>query len=133
MMAKNNNSKAEIEEGLEFHPKFDDKGLIPCIVSSHLDNTVLMLAYMNSEALRLSIETGEAHYWSRSRNEIWHKGATSGQVQKITEMKTDCDQDCILITVDMPKTKDTAKEISCHTGRRSCFYRHVKSMEKLEF
>lgn len=125
-------SKADIEEGKRFSPKFDDKGLIPCIVTSHVDNAVLMLAYMNADALKLSIETGEAHYWSRSRNEIWHKGATSGQVQKIIQIKTDCDQDCILISVEMPKDEKSGVEISCHTGRRSCFYRSVESLETLK-
>lgn len=126
-------SKADIEDGTVLSPRFDEKGLIPCIVTSNIDQVVLMLAYMNEEALNLSIQTGEAHYWSRSRNEIWHKGATSGQVQKIISMKTDCDQDCMLITVDMPKDKTRHEEVSCHTGRRSCFYREVTDTGTLRF
>lgn len=126
-------SACDREEGTAFLPKFDGNGLIPCIVTSHGDQAVLMLAYMNAEALRLSMETGEAHYWSRSRNEIWHKGATSGQVQKIVEMKTDCDQDCLLIAVDMPKSSESGAEISCHTGRRSCFYRSIENNDTLRF
>jgi phosphoribosyl-AMP cyclohydrolase len=116
-------SKAEIEEGLTFRPKFGSDGLMPCIVSSATDGAILMLAYMNRESLDLSLKTGEAHYWSRSRNEIWHKGATSGQTQKIVSIQTDCDQDCLLMVVDMPQDQKSGQEISCHTGRRSCFYR----------
>lgn len=83
-----------------------------------------MLAYMNEESMRLSLQTGEAHYWSRSRKEIWHKGATSGNTQTIRSMKLDCDQDCLLIRVDMPKDNDGMIS-ACHTGRSSCFYREV--------
>lgn len=83
-----------------------------------------MVAYMNGETIRLSLQTGEAHYWSRSRQEIWHKGATSGNTQTIKSMKLDCDQDCLLIRVDMPKDKD-GKIAACHTGRTSCFYRDI--------
>lgn len=125
-------SKNDIEEGLCFAPKYDASGLIPCIVCSDKDNEVLMLAYMNAKSLSLSLETGEAHYWSRSRQEIWHKGATSGMVQKIIEMKTDCDQDCLLIKVVMPEDVNY-QEISCHTGRRSCFYRIVETIKNLQF
>ena len=113
--------KNQIEEGLTFTPKFDDNGLIPCICQSAKTGKVLMFAFMNEEALNKTIETGEAHYWSRSRSELWHKGATSGHVQKVTQITTDCDQDCILISVE------TDEDIACHTGRSSCFYRKIIS------
>lgn len=115
--------KTELEEGLTFAPRFNKDGLIPCIATSAHSGKVLMLAYMNAESLKLSIQTGEAHYWSRSRQEIWHKGATSGNVQKIISMKADCDQDAIWIVVDMPQYD--GKDKSCHTGREGCFYRDV--------
>ena len=86
-----------------------------------------MVAYMNQEALEKTIETGEAHYWSRSRNELWHKGATSGQIQKVIEMRTDCDQDTILLKVELPGTQGC-----CHTGRDNCFYRVVVDKETLK-
>jgi phosphoribosyl-AMP cyclohydrolase len=116
-----------IDQSTEFTPKYDKNGLIPCIVTSSRDGEVLMMAYMNDAALAKTLETGEAHYWSRSRNELWHKGATSGQVQKIVEILTDCDQDTLLIKVKMPEPVK-----ACHTGRKSCFYRVVKN-GKLEF
>ena len=118
-------STMNIDETLDFTPGYNQDGLIPCVATCVKGGEVLMVAYMNEEALRLSLQTGEAHYWSRSRKEIWHKGATSGNTQKIYSMQLDCDQDCLLIKVEMPKGKD--EEISaCHTGRRSCFYREVK-------
>ncbi len=120
------NDKKALEENLNFTPKFNNDGLIPCIASCKESGEVLMFAYMNEEALHKTIETGEAHYWSRSRKELWHKGATSGHVQYVTEMRTDCDQDCIWIKV---KT-DVG---SCHTGRKSCFYRAVVTKDQLEF
>ncbi|MBZ0217413.1 MAG: phosphoribosyl-AMP cyclohydrolase [Fimbriimonadaceae bacterium] len=113
-------SKRKIETGLIFSPKFDESGLIPCVACDADTSEVLMLAYMNAEALARTIESGEAHYWSRSRGELWHKGATSGSVQRIVEMRTDCDQDAILIKV---RVGDTGA--SCHLGYRSCFYRTV--------
>ena len=113
-------SKLEVEAGTIFAPKFDEKGLIVCIASDSESGEILMLAYMNAQALARTIETGEAHYWSRSRGELWHKGATSGSVQKVIEMRTDCDQDAILIKV---RVGDTGA--SCHLGYRSCFYRAV--------
>lgn len=119
-------NKKELEETLRFNPTFDDNGLIPCIATCAESGDVLMFAFMNKEALYKTIETGEAHYWSRSRNELWHKGATSGHIQKVTEMRTDCDQDCIWIKV---KTDQG----SCHTGRKTCFYREVKDFSKLDF
>jgi phosphoribosyl-AMP cyclohydrolase len=117
-----NQQKPGLEDNLNFTPRFDEKGLIPCIVVSNRTGEPLMMAYMNRESLDKTLATGEAHYWSRSRNELWHKGATSGQTQKIVEMNIDCDQDCLLIKVDMPEP-----EKACHTGRKSCFYRVVEN------
>ena len=112
--------RSELEEGLAFTPRFDADGLIACVTKDASDGQILMLAYMNAEALRLTLETGVAHYWSRSRLMLWRKGDTSGQVQKVTEIRTDCDQDAQLLTVE-PGGNGGA----CHTGRRSCFYRKV--------
>ena len=112
--------KNEREEGTVFAPKFDAHGLLPVVVTDATTGEVLMLAFMNPEALSLSIETGEAHYWSRSRNKLWRKGETSGNGQRIVEMRTDCDQDTIWLKVQM-----TGIDASCHTGRKSCFYRAV--------
>lgn len=112
------------ENGTVFRPKFDANGLITAIVSDHNSNEILMLAFMNEEALALTIKTGEAHYWSRSRNELWHKGATSGNVQLVKEIRTDCDQDAIVLKVEM-----TGAKAACHTGRVSCFYRTVENTD----
>ncbi|WP_348673105.1 phosphoribosyl-AMP cyclohydrolase [uncultured Abyssibacter sp.] len=109
----------QVEEGQELAPKFDADGLIPCVTTAHASGEVLMLGYMNAEALRKTIETGEAHYWSRSRQVLWHKGATSGLVQKVTEIRIDDDQDAVWLRVDIPG------EASCHVGYRSCFYRSI--------
>lgn len=109
------------EENNVFQPKFDSNGLVTAVVCDHETNEVVMLAYMNAEALEKTIFTGEAHYWSRSRKELWHKGATSGNVQKVIEIMTDCDQDAVLLKVQV-----TGAQASCHTGRVSCFYRSVK-------
>ena len=114
--------KQALEEGLVFTPRFDADGLIPCITTDSRDNTVLMFAFMNAEALRLTLETGVAHYWSRSRQNLWRKGDTSGQIQTVTEIRTDCDQDVLLLKVE-PGGDGGA----CHTGRRSCFYRRLIS------
>jgi phosphoribosyl-AMP cyclohydrolase len=108
------------EESTVFAPRFDDKGLIPAIVTDANDGSVVMLAYMNAEALQLTLETGEAHYWSRSRNSLWRKGATSGSVQTVVDVKLDCDQDTLLVSVSM-----AGRGVACHTGRHSCFYRRV--------
>jgi phosphoribosyl-AMP cyclohydrolase len=112
--------KTEREEGTVFAPNFDAHGLLPVIVTSAKTGEVLMFAFMNAQALALSIETGEAHYWSRSRKSLWRKGETSGNTQRIVEMRTDCDQDVIWLKVEM-----TGAEACCHTGRRSCFYRAI--------
>ena len=111
-------SQADIEEGAVFAPKFDAEGLIPVVTTSAKTGEVLMLAYMNEEALTRTIETGEAHYWSRSRGGLWRKGEVSGNTQRIVELRTDCDQDAILLKVEIAGTG-----ACCHTGRRSCFYR----------
>jgi phosphoribosyl-AMP cyclohydrolase len=111
--------KAEVEEGLDFSPKFDKDGLIPALAMDAVTREPLMLAYMNAESLRRTLEIGEAVYWSRSRQEFWHKGATSGHVQKIVEIRTDCDQDALILMVEQIGAG------ACHTGRSSCFYRKV--------
>ena len=114
--------KKALEEGAVFTPHFDADGLIPCITTDSRDNTVLMFAFMNAEALRLTLETGVAHYWSRSRQNLWRKGDTSGQIQTVTEIRTDCDQDVLLL-----KVAPGGDGGACHTGRRSCFYRRLIS------
>ncbi len=113
-------------ETLDFTPVFDQSGLIPCVTTDE-SGAVLMVAWMNWEALDLTLKTGEAHYWSRSRKELWHKGASSGETQKVIEIRVDCDQDCLLMTVQMQGKKQAA----CHTGRRSCFYRVLGKDAKL--
>ncbi len=112
--------KKAIEEGLVFTPRFDASGLIVCVTVEAGTNAPLMVAYMNEEALRLTRETGIAHYWSRSRKALWRKGDTSGQTQQVVEMRVDCDQDAILLAV-----KPGGDGGACHTGRKSCFYRRV--------
>lgn len=119
-------SRSEVEEGLGFMPKFDTSGLIAAIAVDAATNQVLMLAYMNMESLALTLEKGEAIYWSRSRQELWHKGATSGAVQKVVEILTDCDQDALVIRVEQ------VGGAACHSGRRSCFYRRVSGLKDLE-
>lgn len=110
--------KKELEEGIEFTPKFDANGLITAVVTDARDGELLMVAHMNAAALALSLQTGIAHYWSRSRNELWKKGETSGNLQNIVEMRTDCDQDAVWL-----KVRVAGDDVTCHTGRRSCFYR----------
>ena len=114
-------SKHDIEEGAAFAPAFDAAGLIVCITTEIETGDILMVAYMNAQSLQLTLDTGIAHYWSRSRGELWRKGDTSGQVQHVVEMRTDCDQDAILI-----KVRVGGDGQACHTGRRSCFYRRVE-------
>lgn len=109
----------QVEEGHELAPKFDEHGLIACVTTAAHSGEVLMLGYMNAEALKKTILTGEAHYWSRSRQVLWHKGATSGLVQKVVEMRIDDDQDAVWLRVEIPG------DASCHVGYRSCFYRSV--------
>ncbi len=114
-------SHEEIEEGDAFAPKFDAAGLIPAIVTDAASGDVLMFAWMNAEALRLTIEEGVATFYSRSRGKLWKKGETSGEVLKVVEARTDCDQDVIWLKVE-PQGRGAA----CHTGRRSCFYRVIR-------
>jgi phosphoribosyl-AMP cyclohydrolase len=110
------------EEGLAFQPKFDASGLVTCVATDAASGDVLMVAHMNDEALRKTIESGEAWYYSRSRNALWRKGETSGHTQRVVEMRLDCDQDAVWIRVEQSGA-------ACHTGRRSCFYRAVDTGE----
>ena len=107
------------EEGLDFQPKFDATGLVTCVATDAATGDVLMVAHMNDEALRKTIATGEGWYFSRSRNALWRKGESSGQTQRVIEIRMDCDQDAVWIKVEQIGA-------ACHTGRRSCFYRVVK-------
>jgi len=108
--------------------RYNDQGLVPAIAQDYLDGTVLMMAWMNAESLAKTLETGEAHYWSRSRQELWHKGATSGHFQKVEGIRYDCDSDALLLTINQ------VGDIACHTGERSCFHQvgdgegHVEKM-----
>ncbi len=120
MFKKRENIK-EIEEGKLLSPKFDNDGLIPVVTVCASTKDILMHGYMNVEALKKTIETKEAHYWSRSRKQIWHKGKHSGFIQKVVELRIDDDQDAIWLTVDIGNGS------SCHVGYRSCFYRSVKT------
>jgi phosphoribosyl-AMP cyclohydrolase len=106
------------EEGLDFQPKFDASGLVTCVATDATNGDVLMVAHMNEEALRKTIATGEAWYYSRSRKSLWKKGESSGHTQKVIEIRMDCDQDAVWIRVQQ-------EGAACHTGRRSCFYRAV--------
>ena len=112
-------SAAEVEEGRVFAPKFDTDGLVTCVVTDARSGEVLMVAHMNAQALQQTIATGEAWYFSRSRRTLWRKGESSGHVQRVLEMRIDCDQDAVWIKVEQ------AGAGACHTGRRSCFYRAV--------
>ncbi|OHV85303.1 phosphoribosyl-AMP cyclohydrolase [Ensifer sp. LCM 4579] len=114
------NDKAELETGSAFTPRFDEKGLVTAVVTDAHDGALLMVAHMNAEALALTIETGIAHYYSRSRNRLWKKGESSGNVQTVREIRTDCDQDAVWLKVSV-----AGHDATCHTGRRSCFYRTV--------
>lgn len=112
-------SADETEEGRTLTPKFDADGLVTCVATDAGTGEILMVAHMNAQALATTIETGEAWYFSRSRRELWRKGATSGHTQRVVEMRIDCDQDAVWIVVEQ------AGAGACHTGRRSCFYRGV--------
>ncbi|HEY0218379.1 MAG TPA: phosphoribosyl-AMP cyclohydrolase [Afipia sp.] len=109
----------DLEEGLAFSPSFDASGLVTCVATDAASGEVLMVAHMNDEALLKTIATGDAWYYSRSRKRLWRKGETSGHVQRVVEMRMDCDQDAVWIRVEQTGA-------ACHTGRRSCFYRAVK-------
>lgn len=113
----------QVEEGNELAPKFDEHGLLPCVTTAAATGEVLMLGYMNEAALKATIATGEAHYWSRSRQVLWHKGATSGLVQKVVDLRVDDDQDAIWLRVEV------VGDASCHVGYRSCFYRSIPTGE----
>ncbi|MGX9147909.1 phosphoribosyl-AMP cyclohydrolase [Mesorhizobium sp. 128a] len=112
--------KKALEEGSVLSPRFDASGLVTVVVTDAEDGMLLMVAHMNAEALALTLETGIAHYWSRSRNALWKKGETSGNFQRVVETRIDCDQDAIWLRV-----KVLGHDATCHTGRRSCFYRTV--------
>lgn len=112
--------KTELETGRAFTPRFDEHGLVTAVVTDARDGELLMVAHMNAEALALTIETGIAHYWSRSRRALWKKGETSGNLQTVVELRTDCDQDALWLKVSV-----AGHDATCHTGRRSCFYRTV--------
>jgi len=123
-------SAKELEEGRALTPKFDADGLVTAVVTDAASGDVLMVAHMNAQALRRTIETGEAWYYSRSRKKLWKKGETSGHVQRVKELRVDCDQDALWLKVEQ------VGESACHTGRRSCFYRAVplgKAGTALEF
>jgi len=131
LMFKKRHSIKEVEEGKYLSPKFDKNGLIPVITADFKSGDILMHGYMNDEALKKTIETREAHYWSRSRKNIWRKGEISGFVQKVIEIRIDDDQDSIWLSVDI------GNGASCHVGYRSCFYRSIplgkiNNDEKLE-
>jgi phosphoribosyl-AMP cyclohydrolase len=110
------------EEGTVLAPRFDASGLVTAVVTDAGDGTLLMVAHMNEEALRLTLETGISHYWSRSRRALWKKGETSGNFQRVVEMRVDCDQDALWLKVEV-----AGDGVTCHTGRRSCFYRIVET------
>jgi phosphoribosyl-AMP cyclohydrolase len=131
LMFKKRHSIKEIEEGKFLSPKFDENGLIPVVTTDFKNGDLLMHGYMDYEALKKTIETKEAHYWSRSRKKIWHKGQVSGFVQKVKEIRIDDDQDSVWLSVDI------GDGASCHVGYRSCFYRSIplgkiKNEEELE-
>ena len=123
-MFKKRISVKEVEEGKNLSPKFDERGLIPVITTDFDTKEVLMHGFMNEEALKKTIETKEVHYFSRSRNEIWHKGKTSGFIQKVKSIRIDDDQDSIWVAVDI------GDGASCHVGYKSCFYRSIDSDSK---
>jgi phosphoribosyl-AMP cyclohydrolase len=111
---------AGLEESDRFTPRFGPDGLMPCVTVDATSGDVLMVAWMNAEALRQTLATGLVHYWSRSRQALWKKGETSGAVQRVREVRTDCDQDVLLVRAEVSDRQNT-----CHTGRPSCFYRAV--------
>ena len=130
MFKKRDNIK-EVEEGEYLAPKFDENGLIPVVTTDFVNGGILMHGYMNAESLKKTIETKEAHYWSRSRKKVWHKGESSGFVQIVKEIRIDDDQDSVWLSVDI------GKGASCHVGYKSCFYRSVplgkiENIEKLK-
>ncbi len=119
-------NKSTIESGNIFSPNFDSRGLIPVVTTCATTGQVLMQAWMNAEAIKCTIETGEAHYYSRSRSELWHKGKTSGEYQIVKEFRTDCDQDALWLSVEQLGGK------CCHVGHPSCFYRALPVGETVD-
>ncbi len=117
---KPSTDKHELEDGASFTPKFDANGLITAVVTDAHDGQLLMVAHMNEQSLALTLETGIAHYWSRSRQSLWKKGETSGNMQSVVELRTDCDQDALWLKVNV-----AGNGVTCHTGKKSCFYRVV--------
>lgn len=120
-----NIKKNMVEEGLTFQPKYDSNGLITAVISDHENGQILMIGHMNEEALKLTLSTGQVHFYSRSRQKLWKKGESSGHILHMTDMFTDCDQDALWI-------KARPDGPTCHTMRQSCFYRRVLSREHLE-
>jgi phosphoribosyl-AMP cyclohydrolase len=118
--------KPHLDETKDFLPQWNDQGLIPAIAQDVHDQEIKMMAWMNEEALKLTLKTGYVHYWSRSRQTIWKKGEGSGHLQKLVEMRVDCDQDCLLLLIEQTGA-------ACHTERPSCFYRTVQSNQSLKF
>jgi phosphoribosyl-AMP cyclohydrolase len=116
-----------LEHGAKLSPRFDANGLIAAVATHADTGDVLMFAWMNAQALSLTLATGEAHYFSRSRGELWHKGATSGQIQQVVETRIDCDQDCVWL-----KVRPQGDGGACHTGARSCFYRVIEDGQLVE-
>ena len=114
--------RGKMKEELLSQIKYDGNGLVPAIVQDAETNEVLMMAWMNAESLRLTIESGETWFWSRSRSELWHKGATSGNIQSVVEIRVDCDEDTLLVLVNPAGA-------ACHTGERTCFYRTVDRLQ----
>lgn len=110
------------DEGTAFAPRFDANGLVTAVVMQSGSNDLLMVSHMNAEALSLTLATGIAHYWSRSRNMLWKKGETSGEIQRVLELRVDCDQDAIQLLVEQ-----TGRGAACHTGRKTCFYRGIET------
>ncbi len=110
--------KSELETTTELTPRWDERGLVQAVATDAATGAVLMVAHMNAAALEATLATGEAHYWSRSRREVWHKGGTSGNVQRVVELRLDCDQDAVWMTVEPAGP-------ACHTGEFTCFYRVV--------
>ncbi len=119
--------KKTLEEGLGFAPKFDENGLIPCITLHADSGAVLMFAYMNEISLAKTLETGFIYYWSRSRGKLWFKGEESGMTQKVVQLLTDCDQDCLVARVVVGASTVGGVTASCHTGRPNCFYREIST------
>ena len=122
-------TRAEVELGATFQPKFGSDGLIPCITQDQETGEVLMFAFMNAESLSLTLSSGKATYWSRSRQKLWMKGEESGNVQYVREVRTDCDQDVLLIKVDQTGSANA----SCHNGYKSCFYRRLIDPSAADF